>query len=233
MAASPINGTCLFTPVWDFAIFVKKSIFRIFKPSQHFYPTCKNGLVWGAERRNDIRTRRCTSLSCSKSRLGARSQKPPKIPIFPLWGPAPSPLWGTNPRTTRHFHLRATLKVRAKFGEDRPVNNGAHMGNIASWTAHRIAPMVRWPILVPASLAYRASPGQSAPASRGAGRGQQSKTRRRRRSSRTRKKNISFIHSIYSHTHSDSGPLHTAPAIRTVYPGADVYTAWRRRHIHT
>jgi hypothetical protein len=137
VAASPIKGTSLLSPVWDFAIFVKKSIFRIFKPPQHFYPMCKNGLVWGAERRNDIRTRRCTSLSFPKSRLGAGSQKPPKIPIFRLWGPAPSPLWGANPRTTRRFHLRTTVKVRAKFGEDPPVNNGAHMGETSSSPWHR------------------------------------------------------------------------------------------------
>ena len=84
-------------------------------------------------------------------------EKPPKNAIFRLWGPAPSPLLGANPRTPRRFHLRTTLKVRAKFGEDRPVNNGAHMGETSSWTAHRIAPKVRWPILVPASLAYRAT----------------------------------------------------------------------------
>ena len=139
MAASPIKGTSLLSPVWDFAIFVKKSIFRIFKPPQHFYPTCKNGLGGLVGRLWTSTVDWCGSLSACRSRLGSRSQKPPKIPIFQLWGPAPSPLLGANPRTPRRFHLRTTLKVRAKFGEDRPVNNGAHMGETSSCTAHRIS----------------------------------------------------------------------------------------------
>ena len=43
---------------------------------------------------------------------------------FRLWGPPLTPLWGANPRNPRHFSADPHGDLRAKFGEDRPVNKG-------------------------------------------------------------------------------------------------------------
>jgi hypothetical protein len=45
-----------------------------------------------------------------------------KRPIFRLWGPAPTPIFGETPKRLLFLYLHISLRVPAKFGGDRPVN---------------------------------------------------------------------------------------------------------------
>ena len=45
-----------------------------------------------------------------------------KRPIFRLWGHAPTPIFGVTPKRLLFLYLLTIPRVRAKFGEDRPVN---------------------------------------------------------------------------------------------------------------
>ena len=96
-------------------------------PHNCIFPRCKNGLGRGAGRVLARARRWYRSLSYSRRRLGAGGEKPPKMTIFPLWGPPLTPLWGANPRNPRHFSAGPQRDVHTKFGEDRPVNKGTSL----------------------------------------------------------------------------------------------------------
>ena len=78
----------------------KITIFPIFKPSQHFYPACKNDRVCFVGRRNDICRRWYRFKSCSKSRLGVRGTTYAKIVDFSTLGARHAPAIRVSPKAT-------------------------------------------------------------------------------------------------------------------------------------
>jgi hypothetical protein len=79
-----------------------------------------------------------------------------KWPIFRLWGPPLTPLWGATQILLLILCLQTRLRVPTKFGEDPTVNKALPQWGYPVCVVVLKAPKVRKIILMPAKLAYRA-----------------------------------------------------------------------------